>query len=110
MSFAPAGTPAAPAYEAPRQGQTAAPDWDAIATGKIASNIVVALVGSGADLVEVKKMIPAAFDVAKAIMAYQTPHTETVPNGLGFCSHAQDSDDIEVDVESIPFRRSGERG
>lgn len=49
-----------------------APDWDKIAIGKVASNIVVALITKGIAIADVKSRLGEIFDLAEAIVRYES--------------------------------------
>lgn len=47
------------------------PDWDKIAVGKVASNIVTALVERGIEMKDIKNQLEEVFDLAQAIVRYK---------------------------------------
>lgn len=60
----------APTATKPSNGDNE-PDWDKIAVGKVASNIVTALVERGIALSDIEKQLDGIFDLSQKIVKYK---------------------------------------
>lgn len=64
-------TPPQTQNPAPTATKPSEPDWDSIAVGKVASNIVNALVAKGTPLAEITTRLDEIFELAQKICRYK---------------------------------------
>lgn len=104
MSFAPTGGSPVTAAQSSRPSGSKDVDWDAIATGKIASNLITALVGAKKSLTISEDDIKEAFMVAEKIMSYSKPSDFASSLAATVAeNNAKASLDDDIQVEDVAF-------